>query len=1500
MTRRRRIFLAFIAIMVGMVLLLGGGIYTLTRSEWGKRKGVEYVIELVNKSIQGKLYIGRVSGSIFTGLFVDSVEIRDKNDSLFVAAANVSLEYDPRDVLDRRLLLRHVRAGRVTANIFEDSIGMLNFRRIFPQGPPGPRQEVPRMGWGQFFKLEDVIVDNVHVTLTTRWNPDPRLTKAERDSVTTFNLQRTDKVIWRGPGSIYETKRWSRGHIELDSARIDDRQPGGRKFAVRSLSIDESDPPFKFRNAKGFIRILGDSIWADVPHFELPGSKGTMAGKVWWGNGQPTHFDLAIKGDTVSLDDIAWVYPTLPNTGGGSMNLVIRSEEDPRIIDYIITDMDVRTTDSRLRGDMTFGVGAPVTILKDVDLVAQPLDFTLIETLAGEPLPYPWRGTITGSIIARGGPLNQFVVDTSDIVFRDANVPGAVTIGQLRGMMNIQEPSQVVFNGTSVHLDQLDLRTIQFLVPQFPRLNGQIAGRATLDSSWLDVRFRGADLTHSDGTGPATRMTGAGRVTFGETTTTYDIAMNAQPFSFTTFGRAYTETHVPLKGEYTGPMRLQGTTQDLLVTTELRGPAGMLAYDGRVDGDSIGGYALNGVLSFSDLDLRTLLDTAVTPVTALTGSATLNVRGDSLFNLVGSADLDLARSRIDSLQVHDGARMQLRFADGRMTVFGSDTVETVSGRVIASGGLGLGGTVRDSMTIGFQIDSLGGLRHYLRVARRDSLTGRIEGTLVLRGSVDTLDVGGVVTGQDIVYPGLRAQELRLTPALTNVSHNVGGQVSLHADTLSLSGVRFSRIDGDLGLGDGRGGAYSVLATEMNGPVIASVGAVSFVEDTATVRVDSLSIMLENKRYTLERPASIRVEPTTILVDTVSLTAGDDQRMLLAAILPDSLPITLRLALEKIPLRDFSTIAQTRIPLGGDLSATLEMTGTRELPRMTTAATLNSVTAGDVKVAQVAVNANYENRRLIATGRVVQSDTTVLTVTANYPVDLALVPRNDRILDDTMRVRVTSPEVAMNILESFTTKVRNALGTFKVDAELAGKTGTATLNGGLVINHGQVTLPDAGITLREINTDLRARNDTVTIGTLTMVSGPQLTDRFSATGQIVRPFNEDSVSFDLTIRADHFHAIGNKNLADLFITARVDWRGTDQASSATGQVFVDEGRIALPETSDKELFSVEDWKELGLDSALVGQLGLLPQPATRFIRGLSAENVRVVMGPNVWLRSQDADIKLGGSVNLTVGRAERFSEDQLALTGDLTTERGTYRLNISPLQRTFQVQSGLLRFNGAPGFNPQMDIRAVYTSRSINSTYGGRNDVRVGVRITGTLSDPRASLYAADSLLGLSESDLLSYVLFDQPSFSVGTNTTNSAMQLLLGTVGSFASSTANRYAGGFVDLVQLQTATEGAQLGDIFSLGGTQLTVGKQVTDRMFMSLTSGLCQLLPSAAATAPSFLASIGVKLEYSFGVNANSGVAAAYEPSFDKLVCGLGERGFSTNKKQVGFDFFRIWRR
>jgi hypothetical protein len=240
-----------------------------------------------------------------------------------------------------------------------------------------------------------------------------------------------------------------------------------------------------------------------------------------------------------------------------------------------------------------------------------------------------------------------------------------------------------------------------------------------------------------------------------------------------------------------------------------------------------------------------------------------------------------------------------------------------------------------------------------------------------------------------------------------------------------------------------------------------------------------------------------------------------------------------------------------------------------------------------------------------------------------------------------------------------------------------------------------------------------------------------------------------------------------------------------------------------------------------------------------------------------------------------------------------------------------VESGRLIFDRSPGFDPILDIRATYTSRQIETTYGGRNDVRIGAHITGSLGNPSGYLYSADSLSFLSESDLLSYVLFDQPSVNGGgglRGNTNTAVALLLGTASSWASSYASRYAGGLVDFVQLQTTSEGQLFGSNLGIGGAfegaQLGVGKQLSDRLFISATSGLCQVgqvFRQSSAGAPSILSSIGAKVEYRFGSSSPAGVSGAYEPSFDKLVCnGVVDIGFTTSKKQVGFDFFRVWRR
>lgn len=1525
---RRRIFLSFAFVVVGVLGLLVGTVYVATRTVWGRGKIIELVTNQVSQAVKGRLLIGQLDGSLFTGFTLDTLELRDRHDSLFIAVGGLEVSYDPRDLLDRRILMHRVRMRSLNANLFEDSVGQFNFRRIFESDqPPGPPPAPSsRRSWGHFVLLEDVVIDSLNLQLSTRWNPSDLLAGAARDSVIRFNLEREDKDIWRGPGVWYETRRWTHGHIELDSARIDDKQPAGRMFAIRTASIDESDPPFRFRNARGLVRIQGDSIWPDIEHFELPGSRGSLTGKVCCWNGRPAAFDLAVTSDSVSLADVAWVYPTLPTTGGGRMDLRIRSESDPRFIDYVLSNMDVRSTDSRLRGAMTFVVGSPTSIVKDVDLNAQPLDFTLIETLAGEPLPYPWRGQITGTLLASGGPLDDWMVDEADLVFRDANVPGAVTIGKAQGRMNILEPSEVVFNGLNVHLDQLDLRTLQFLVPTFPKLNGMVAGRAILDSLWTDVRFREADITHTDGSGPATRLLGAGRVTFADAYTAYDVALNAQPFSFTTFSRAYTDSHIPLQGEYSGPMRLFGTTQDLAVTTQLQGPAGLIGYDGRVDGDSLGGYGLDGTLTFAGVDLRTLLDTAITPVTDLWGRATLNVTFDSLLTTRGTTTIDIDRnSHIDSVLVYSGSRSRLRFTDGVAQVIEGDTIRLEAGQLVARGGIGLGAGFRDSLIVDARLDSLGGLRPYLNVAVDDTLRGTMTARVSLVGSLDTLGVVGNIRGQGLSMPGLQAAQLRVDPNLTDVLGAMGGTLTVGADQATLGGVRFALVVGGLTLEDGRSGAWNVLADAINGSTVISSGRLGFAGDTTAVRIDTLQLRLDGNRYRLERPALVRMEPERTLVDTLTLVGVDNARVSFAADAPELLPMRARLGADRVSLRDLTELFQTDVTLQGEVSGSLDITGTRDAPRMTAEARMSGLTSGDLRVAGVSLAGEYADRRITGRGEISQADTTVLTVQANVPYDLTLRSRETRQLDDTMRVSIRSPDVDLGMLETFTSAVRDASGTFAANLDLVGPARAATLNGSLAITNGRATLPGMGITLRDMHARISARRDTLHVDSLFMVSGPERDDVMTLRGWIAHPLTEDSVAFDLAARAAEFHAIGlEREIADLTIDANVTWRGTSAASRADGEITVQKGSIALPESSDKDLFSVENWAALGLDSTDVSQLGLLPSQASIFLRGLEAENVRIAMGPDVWLKSEDALIKLAGAVNLRVCRATvgctrrdigfddaqagRLSEDLLVLTGDLQTERGTYRLNVSPFQRTFFVEGGQLRFDGSPGFNPLLDIRAVYTSRQIETNYGGRNDVRVGAHITGTLVNPELSLYSADSLSFLSETDLWSYVLFNQPSFTVGRADLNFGMSLLFGTVSSWASSAASRLAGGFVDYVQLQTRSQGSVAGDqrLFGGGlleGAQLGVGRQFGDRYFVTATSGLCQFRfdENFLNSLQNIGSAVGLKVEYRFGPRSPAGLSASYEPSFNKLVCnGTGNIGFTSERKQFGLDLFRVWRR
>src|SRR6185437_12546647 len=559
-----------------------------------------------------------------------------------------------------------------------------------------------------------------------------------------------------------------------------------------------------------------------IAHFDLPGSTGRASGRVSWGGDHPIAYAVHVIGDSVSLADIHWVHNTLPTSGGGSLTLDIRNEAgNPQVLDFAISRMDVRTTKSRLQGGMTFGVGAPVLIVKDVVLDAEPLDFDLLRTFNGVTFPADFQGTITGTIRARGGPLNRWMVDNADLTFHDGHVPGATTSLTARGGLDILVPSSATFRALDVNLKPLDLRTPRFLFQSFPRLRGTITGTARLDSVWTDLRFSQADLTHHDAPGPPSHFTGSGRVTYGDIMR-FALNLQAEPLSFTTMAQSYPA--IQLRGSYTGPLHASGTMGDLDLSSTLSGAAGDLSVDGHFD-FAAPGYAARATGSVTNLNVRTLMESSQYPATQLTGTFRSDVRGDSIANLDGSVLLALDRSRVDSVRVFPSVAA-FTFGVGRVHV-DSLRVETSAANLSAAGGLGLGPSSSDSLEYTLMVDTLGGLRPYLHPRRSprgaavlaladpassidpeqlaaviaDSLGGRIVSKGTLTGNIDTLRADGTLTGEDLFFGGDLARHLSGAYHFRGLPKAPVGMLKAQLDSVLFAGMHLSPVSAALSMRD---------------------------------------------------------------------------------------------------------------------------------------------------------------------------------------------------------------------------------------------------------------------------------------------------------------------------------------------------------------------------------------------------------------------------------------------------------------------------------------------------------------------------------------------------------------------------------------------------------------------------------------------------------------------------------------------------------------------------
>lgn len=1530
MTRRRLVLLVSFITLGVLGLLAVATVLFVTRTELGRDQVRNFVTPLLAGRIQGKAYIGKLGGNFLTEITVDSFEIRDARGELFVATGPISVSFNVRDLIDNRIVVRRARITRPYVNVIQHEDGSWNFKRIFASkddGKPKPPREPGRRGWGDYIVVDSTSATGVTFLLTMPWHPDEELRGAARDSSIRAHLENPEKAVSRRPDGYGRLYAWRNGHGLIRHARLADPDSNkfGRQFIVDTLSVDEFIPTFQFRNLSASVQHIGDTINLVIPHFELPASRASAQGKVWWGSNRPIRLDVAVRGDSVSLDDVNWVYPTLPRTGGGKLDLQIKNDpRDERIIDYHIRNMDVRSTKSHLTGNMSFGTQAPILLVRNVDLRADPVDFDLLRTLAGGPFPYDWQGQITGTVRGRGGPLTNFVVDDARASFRDFHVPGAVSRFTGRGELDILEPKFAAFHRFNVENASIDLRTIRYLNKNFPPLGGFILGRATLDSSWLDVRFSNADVRHQDGEGEPSHFTGSGRVTYGDVLS-YDVDLDAQPVSLTMLARSYPT--MPFRGLMSGPIKARGTADALDVSTSLQGALGGFSFDGRVDADSIGGYAARGTGSFSNVDIAGVVEKPTIPVGTISGRYTADVAGETAASLVGFVDLSLEPTTFDSVRVY-GTRARVEFADGRLKIVDSLRLPTAAGTLVARGGFGLPKGQSDSLHLRVTVDSLGGLRRYIAThdttviagaaAVIDSLSGTatFDGSLI--GTADSFRLVGEANASDLYINKTRGDTASAKLDLRDLPSAANGIIEARVDSVMLGGLLLDQIGGSIALTDPKHARFSASVASRNGPLAAVLGSWARAGGDQVVLVDSLGLTVGDDKWQLAEAARLTLDSTSgVRLDSMIFRNRDSATVMLAADVPAVGPAFARLRATNVPLTDLGILEQFTDTIRGKLDATVDVTGTKQNPEITGNARLSSVLWRAVTIDTATARGTYREGWFVGDANVFRGGRTAFTASANLPATVSLFSIRQR--DDTLRAKLTAESADLEIARAAMLSLRNADIAGKITGEL-GVSGTwraPVVEGDLRIADGSAFVPQLGVKYTAINGQVHGARQGATRDSL-YINVSAASEGVGLGNVIIDGYVKNLLQtrgqqeFNITVDPSNFRVLNKRSTADLYLSLpdrrlfpgdnRIRLAGTTRAPTLTGRLVVNRGSIYL---ADRDI-ARKQAIEIPVDSITLARSAIIDT----LMSNLRVQDVTITLGDDVRLRSAEANVKLSGSLQLqaSTNRSRRINSASgvliplFDLDGALNTESGTYNLNLGVVQREFAVQQGgTVTFDGDPN-NPLLDVRAVHNVRR-----PGDRDLGIIVNLHGRLLPYPVIDFSSDADYTIAQSDLISYLLIGRPGFdyAANTGTAQQVASFLSPTLSAFAADQLRSRLGlnSIVDAFQLQLGSSdlqgpgGSNVREI--LTGATIGAEKQFKD-LFVGVNTGFCQFAtPGQSGLDVRQL--LGAKVEWRFAPQrANTALKLSYDPPASSRICGQQSIvGFVNTPSQLGLSFSHSWR-
>jgi hypothetical protein len=1471
--------------VVGLLACFLGALSALLGTGAGRALLARVTADGLRHVFAGSVAVGDVRGSLLTGLTLSEVRLFDADTTLVAWLPRAEVSYNPFDFAAGRVVLFELVLRQPVINIVQHPSGRLNVEELLRLG--GPDTTKGPHGPATLILFRNVRIEDGSVALRLQaGRPAPGDTALEIQS--------------GGVNGRLRIRRFEHLDARLAVLQVSSPRERGIRIEMTHLALQARDPVVRLVDVTGRLRVIGDSLELNLARAALPASLLRDArGIVTWPHGTLL-YDLRLHADSATLRDVRFIDPRFAGPAGAAVfagDVRLRSHGaqllevafDPLTLAYGAPGTWGGEREERggtLSGRLTAfsAADAGLVALRDADLEARDFDLEFarpfLDTL-------PFAGRLSGHTVA-DGKLAALALQI-DWAFRDSLVPGwPESRIRGRGEVNLaaKDRDGMRFQPFAVEAASVDLGTVHRLAPGVT-LHGTLYAVGTLTGALHNAQLSGT-LAHRDGDRPLSKVAGTVRLDSRADTLGMYADVTADSLSFDGLKGSF--PGLPLRGAVAGPVRLAGTLDALETHAELHAAGETVEADGVLMLDSPHYGARDFSLRARDLDLARWSDRAGIPASRLSFGVRASLVGDSGVAPVGAVRVTLGPSLFAGSPIDSGAAL-LRFADRRLYV---DSLRVTQPGLITTGAGSLGWVrgARGALALDFDADSLGAVDSLVAWltgsggrATADppgdesaGLAGSARVLLTLQGSLDSLGFDVRASGERVRWRGWE-----VTGGRARLGWRPGPEPAFELDAALDSLAR-----GVLGLGAAVAAArgtpdsltwFARARTGGGGAFLAGGRFARRADGSRRLGLDSLAIRLPGDVWVLERPVELVVTDSAVTASHLALQSAYGQgKLVLEGDLPTRGRANAHLQLEGFPLVGlYALLEQDTSGVGGTITATVGLSGTRAGPIASGAFSLTNGAFGEFRTPFVDGSFEYRDRRLRAATHLWRSGQQVLAVEANLPLDLALVPVARRQLPDTLSVRATADSVDLSVLEALTPSLQRVAGVFSADVGVAGTWDAPRLQGRLGITGAAATIPALNVRYEDVNGRLALSGDTIAIEALSARSDRGRADLSG----VVRLERLTHPVLDLRIAAEQFKALDLKNDVAITASGRLALMGPVFGATLSGQAKVTSGVLYFADMVQKRIVNLDELADTSLAS-LVARQRLGPEFQNVFLDSLRIDQLELEMGSDVWLRSDEANIQLAGSVTLTKRR------DAYLISGTLQAPRGTYRLKVGPVTREFVVSQGTVRYFGTPDQDAALDIEAKHVVHTV-PTPAQRNpeDITVVAHITGTLLVPKVTLEAEK--LTLSQTEIISYLLFGKSSVDLAGDQGGIADQraLLQSALSVLSGEIEQTIVSGGVPVDYVEIRPGGGGQGD--PLLGWQFAVGRQLGPKTFLVVNAGFCEGRPVAVSNT------LGVSMQ--FRISPEWRTEASFEPV---LTCGdpATEAVGGTVPRQVGLDLF--WER